>query len=382
AVYPAQLAFDVPHLGKALAIAVIVALVAAKLRFLRALRAVSRGAGAREVRRRLFALWPVAAGLLVAVGFVVEFKGTVDVSAAAAGRSAAEVALFSPRPEDFLARDNTVLPRMLYPGVVTAALAAAGLATAGGRWAGLVAIGFGVLSLGFGAPDWLPIYPLAFEVVPYFGMIRQPAKLFAVAFLFLALGAGWGAAWLCNRLGPRRGAVVIAAALGAIAADFAAVLPLGVSVLPTANRAYATVAARAGESNLLELPIWPGDSAFSSIYQYWATRTKVPMVNGYSPTAPADYVTRVALPLGAMNLGEMGARHDRLLGELRVELVTLHRDTFPPQVSAYPYRFTLEAMRQNPNLEFAIEDDGVYLFARRRGPYRPFVPRVAWPLGV
>ncbi|MGH7859440.1 MAG: hypothetical protein ACREQY_19110, partial [Candidatus Binatia bacterium] len=382
ALYPLQLALDVSYFGRALVVAVAAAALAAKIPFARAVAEIARKDEGRATGRRLAALWPVAFGLLAAVAFLFQFKGTIDVSAAATGRSAAEVALFSARAEDLLDRENTVLTRMLYPGVVPAALAVVGLASAPGRLLAAGAVAFGVLSLGFGAPEWLPLYPLAFAAVPYFSMIRQPAKLFAVAFLLLSLGAGFGAAWLRDRLGPRRGALAIAVALAVMAVDFSAVLPLGLSVLPVENRAYDTVAARAGQGNLLELPIWPGDSAYSSVYQYWSTRTKVPTVNGYSPTAPADYVSRVALPLGAMNLGEMTEAQARLLEELRVGFVTLHRDTFPPQVSAYPYRFTLAAMRENPNLELVTEDQGVYLFARRAAPYRRWTPRIAWPLGV
>ena len=65
-------------------------------------------------------------GLAVAVLFLWQFKRAVDVSATSAGRSAEEVALFSPRPADFLTRTNTKLTRMLYPGVVPSALALVG----------------------------------------------------------------------------------------------------------------------------------------------------------------------------------------------------------------------------------------------------------------
>ena len=106
------------------------------------------------------------------------------------------------------------------------------------------------------------------------------------------------------------------------------------------------------------------------------------MVNGYSPTAPRDYVDRVYRPLESMNLGELDEEQHRLLDALRVRFVTLHRDTFPPQVSLYPYRFTLAAMRQNPNLRAVTEDDGVHLFERVGGAYRSWESSAPWPMGV
>jgi hypothetical protein len=149
-------------------------------------------------------------------------------------------------------------------------------------------------------------------------------------------------------------------------------------VLPNENRAYTAVAARAHGTNLLELPLWPGDSAYSSIYQYWATKTRVPMVNGYSATAPRDYVERVSRPLDSMNLGELTEAQHGLLDELRVWFITLHRDSYPPQVSMYPYRFALALMRENPNLRPVAADGGVYLFERTGGTYQSWTPSVRW----
>src|SRR5262249_60480036 len=44
---------------------------------------------------------------------------------------------------------------------------------------------------------------------------------------------------------------------------------------------------------VLYLPIWPGDSAWSSIYLYNVTRTRVPMLNGHFPLLPRRDVTAV-----------------------------------------------------------------------------------------
>ncbi len=67
-----------------------------------------------------------------------------------------------------------------------------------------------------------------------------------------------------------------------------------------------------------------------------------------------------------------------MLDELDVRFVTLHRDSYPPQVSMYPYRFALALMRENPNLREVAADGGVYLFERTGGPYQPWQPSVRW----
>jgi hypothetical protein len=382
-IYGVQVHLDVPHLGFALAVSTVAALVVCKTGLLRAVAILSRRENYRVAARRLLGLWPVAAGFLAAVALLFEYKASfIDPAGQGSGRSLREIELFAPQPIDFFRRSSTVLTKELYPGMAVAALALAGLTAREGRAMVLVALVFGALALGPNAPQWLPFYPAAFHLVPFFSIIRQPGKLFAVTAVALALASAFGVTAIGRRLGCRSRLTVAALALAAILIDFSSVLPFGISTLPVHNAAYSEVAARAGGSNLLELPLWPGDSAFSSIYQYWATRTRVPMVNGYSPTAPRDYVERVYRPLESMNLGELGEDQNRLLDELRVQLVTLHRDAYPPKVGLYPYRFALAVMRHDPNLNAVATDDGVYLFERVPTRYQPWDETVPWPMGV
>jgi len=376
--YAIQLIGDVPHLGGALLATAAAWMTIAKAPLWWALLAVFD----RE-RSRLFALWPAAAGLAMGALLLLQYKSAfIDPSGRGAGRSVREIRLFAPEPADFLRRSGTALTRHLYAGAAVIALALVALAARDGRALAVVAITFAVLALGPHAPPWLPLHVGATRLVPFFGIIRQPAKLFALTAIALALSAAIGFDVLARRFSLRGRAWLAAIALAAILVDFTAVLPFGVSRLPSENHAYAVVAENASGSNLLELPLWPGDSAFSSIYQYWASRTRVPMVNGYSPTAPRDYVERVYRPLESVNLGELDEAQHRLLDELRVRYVTLHRDTFPPQVSLYPYRFTLAAMRRNPNLREVASDAGVYLFERVGGAYRGWENSASWPMGV
>jgi hypothetical protein len=378
AVYAIQLLLGLPHLGAIIGGTAVALVLACKVP---TARAAAKIAAASAKRWR--ALWPFALGFAAAAVLLLEYKASfIDPSGHGAGRSLREIRLFAPRPGDFLERSNTVLTRQLYPGAVVVALAIAALARREGRALAVIALCFAVLALGPNAPRWLPFYPAAARLIPFFAIIRQPAKFFAVSAVALGLAAGIGATVGRERFGRCGRALLACAALGAVLVDFSSVLPFGVSRLPRENRAYAAVAERAGGSNLLELALWPGDSAYSSIYQYWAARTRVPTVNGYSPSAPRDYVERVARPLTSMNLGELTEDQFRLLDELNVKFVTVHRDTYPPQVFPYSYRFTLAAMRQNPNLNPVAEDDGVYLFERVGGPYRPWANSAAWPIGV
>ena len=381
--YGVQLAHDVAHLGAVLVAVTVLALTIAKIPLIRAAMAIAQKPVYRAAARRLVALWPAAWGLALGGVHLLYYKASfIEPSGHALGRPIREILLFAPWAGDFLARTNTVLTHQLYPGAAVAALAAASLGSPAGRALVAVALVFCVLALGPHAPAWLPLHKLAYYTVPFFGIIRQSVKLFAVATIAFALAAGLGVGAISRRVGARAGALVGIAAIVAVLVDFATVIPFGLTRLPSSNRVYAEIADQAKGSNLLELPIWPGDSAYSSIYQYWSTQTRVPMVNGYSPTVPRDYVAQVYGRLEAMNFGTLDEAQHRALDELRVRFVTLHRDVFPAQVSSYPYRFTLAAMRADPNLQYRGEDDGVFLFARTDGAFRPWDPRVGTPLGV
>jgi hypothetical protein len=374
ALYPLQLAANIPHFGALLVAACGASVALSKRVTLRAAATL-----AMRERGRFAALLPAILGVVLGGSLLLHYKsGFIDPAGQAAGRSVREIRLFAPHASDFLQRSSSVLSRQLYPGVAATALGAVALGTPQGRVLWLVAVTFGVLALGPNAPPWLPIYEVARRIVPFFGIIRQPAKLFAVTATAVALAAGLGMTTVARRVGGRGGVVLGVVALGAILVDFASLLPFGLSVLPRTNRVYTEIAARAGGSNLLELPLWPGDSAYSSIYQYWATQTRIPTVNGYSAMAPRDYVQRVTRPLDSMNLGELTEAQHELLDDLRVRFITLHRDSYPPQVSMYPYRFALALMRANPNLRAVAADGGVYLFELAGEAFQPWRPTVRW----
>lgn len=382
ALYPLQFALDRPYVGRVLVAAALAGVAALQLPVLRAVARLGRDPDVRAALRRFGALGPALPGLAAAGALVVQYKlAFLGASADVARHSAQEIRAFAPVAADFVKRTSGPLTHDLYVGGAVAALALFGLRTPRGRLLGTVGVLFAGLALGPRSPHWLPLYRAAAATVPWLGLIRQTGKFFWVAATLAALVAGIGASVVAAALPRRWRALAFAAAVVAIAVDFSSVLPFGVSLLPVENRAYDAVARRAAGSNLLEMPIWPGDSAYSSIYQYWSTRTRVGTVNGYNRSAPAGYLEHVAHPLESMNLGELTAEQHALLDRLEVRLVTLHSDAFPPQVSPYGYRFTLAAMRQDPNLAFVTADGGVFLF-ERRADYQPWTPRVGTPLGV
>ena len=380
--YALQLITDVPHLGSAILSVVTVVFFIVKLPLWRAAYQLLRQD--TSLRQTIGSFWTFVLALFVTMLVARYFKrSSIDLSAASAGRPLREVALFSPSATDFFGRSNTALDHQIYLGALLIPLVLCGLAVPAGRMLVTIAALFASLTLGVGAPEWLPFYTVSYQLVPYFRLIRQPTKFFGITMVALALAAGFGTQWLIQRVTVRWRSPLVAVLLFAILIDFSSTLPLGLSGLPTDNRAYAMIQERARGSNLLELPIWPGDSAFSSIYQYWTTRTKVAMVNGYNPAGRQDYVERVFRPLESMNLGELNEAQYRFVRDLGVRFVTLHGDAYPTRISAYSYRFALARMRRDPNLRMIAADRGVYLFElQQEDGYRPWDSRLSWPIGV
>src|SRR5439155_16663328 len=250
-------------------------------------------------------------------------------SIADAGRSLDEVRLFSAGPE-------ALRTPAAYGGAALGALAAVGLVAGGRMRSGALRGLFGatlaagvVLSLGPTVRGF-PLYETLHRWVPLFAMIRNPEKFRILTGLGAAILGAAGADALLDRLGGawQRGG-------GALLAVLVLVLtppwhPIGVARFPD-HPVYATL--RAEARKVLYVPLWPGDSAWSSVYLYTVTRTRVPTVNGYSPLTPRAYVRDVAAPLQGLNVGDLGPGEAARLRELGITHVVVDRSVFPPQVS-------------------------------------------------
>jgi hypothetical protein len=158
--YAAQLILDAPYVGSVMVGVTAVVLLIVKAPLWRAAYKLLRQDD--SLRKTLSAFWTFALALFVTMLVARYFKrSSIDLSAASAGRPLREIALFSPSPIDFLLRSNDALNRQIYPGALLLPLALCGLATPAGRVLAAVAALFASLTLGLGAPRWLPLYTIA-----------------------------------------------------------------------------------------------------------------------------------------------------------------------------------------------------------------------------
>jgi hypothetical protein len=335
-----------------------------------------------------------AAGGLAGAGFLLLLQRLLlRRSVTGAGRTLHEVLLFSPTPDDLFTRVNLSSGRTVYPGALAVALAVLAVVALARRpptgarrmlWVfALLFVAGVIVSLG-PRLEAFPLFEVAFRLVPSWNFIRQPAKAQVLAAVGLAVLAGVGADALARGGGRVRRTVLAGGLALVVAVEYHPWRPTGVSGLPTGGPEFDTVRAEGGRA--LWVPFWPGDSAYSGLYLYATTLTRVPMLNGYSAWLDRSYVTDIYQPLEIVNLGMVGEAEARVLHRYGVRQVILHRDAFPLKVSAFGAALTQAYLGASPYLDPVETPPGDWtlrVFRVRDTPRTiPEAPALTSPLGV
>ena len=354
-----------------------------------------------RVRGTLAALLPTLLFAGLALGLSMLASRHLAVTDMAAGRSWSDVKLFSPIPSGLFRRQPLGPSNHIYTGVALALLTAGAVLFHGfSRWrrhatqptprqpssgaeaplwlppvlilglAGLV-----LLALGTNGPaGGLPLR-LARRLLPKFTMIRQSPKLFClVPSLLAVLLAVLLAPLAAMPARPRRRWLALFAGLGlAAVAETGLWFRAGLCALPGGMPAYAAVRAHAAARGVrhphaLALPLWPGDSHYSSVYEYGIIHSRVRLLNGYSPAIPDGYRERVLNPLDSLNHGVLYAAQIAHLRELGVGYLLFHEQPYPEKVSLFPSAIALRRLLQHPWLDPLAVDGPNRTFAIRDTP--------------
>lgn len=355
-------------------------------------------------------LAPVALGGALACLLGVFAKAGYEGTDAAAGRTLREIERNSPDWHAFF--DPSYFshsPDQFYMGPVLAALlvlaglvivfavraaarrrraAAIGVIAAGAVLAAAILFVF-LLALGTHGPmEALPLRVVR-KLAPPFRMVRQPLKVFC---LLPALYAAFFALAWSLRPQLRFSKGTLALAVGIVLLAFLSGhrgMRAGICLEPgNASAAWTSAAADAKARGLapraLVLPIWPGDSSWSSIYQYHAVRACVPMLNGYAAVRTHDYADNVFHRFETMTEGDF--TDDQLAGlrGLGVTHVILHENAFPAKVSLFPFGETLRRHLADPRLRLVGWNPGVWAFTvcDREGNDECRMQNAQWPVEI
>ncbi|MBU4565902.1 MAG: hypothetical protein KMY53_00650 [Desulfarculus sp.] len=378
--YAVQYWLDVPHLGKALIAAL---LLWGAWRALPALWRARRWPGFPR------GTWPplIALGIgwgLGAAAMMVQKARVLDESIASQGRSLGEVKLFAPNLADLFQLSPAHSEQVVYLGLVTLVLAGAGLLLlALGRrdrglrapaalWAVLGVLA-ALLCLGPNLPQ-MPLYNWLYQYMPFFNYPRVPGRLVIFAVLFLGLLGGWTLKELAKAWGGgRMTALVLAlAVILGVAWDFRPARDPGLCLMPPPGPLAAAVKGKLptgpdAKQRLLGLPIWPGDSHQSSVYELLISQTRAVMVNGYSPQAPQAYVDQVFWPLYSLDFGLVTPQAWDTLKRLKVGLVAFYEDeeVYTRKVCPFPPELARRRLTAGGRFQAELQAGNVWLLRPR-----------------
>lgn len=327
------------------------------------------------------ALFPLFLSLLFILMYSVVFTRTLATSTVAGGRSLSEVALFAPRSAGVFGWEQSSRDGQIYFGWTVAAVLVSGWFLAlirsvrnpGARrrqWIALsvvlaAATCVVLLAIGPNGPLKGRLFYACRRLIPQYDMVRQTAKIYLVLPTLLAAAAGlvWKAIPLENRAVRRSSALVFA--LLAIA-EYRCQVGVSVALLQNEQAAYRAVAEHAAAqgrpARAMAITLWPGDTHWSSIYQYYASLYRIRMMNGYRPLVPSGYVGNVFRRFESVNLGGLTSNQLQDLSSRGVNYLLLHEDVFPEEVSPYPVAFTLKRLLNHPRLSLLKQDNRVWAF--------------------
>ncbi len=306
----------------------------------------------------------------------------LETSIAKGGRTMEMVQAFSPQIRNVLGK-NPNAERNIYLGLIPFLLAVYGALarrldikkkrTEPGAllwlyfWVGSFLLTYSV-ALGTALDRYIPLYSWIHDHLPFLAYSRTPSRAMAIAAISLFVLAGYG----LRKLLPRgvMAKIIVFTAIPLALLDYHPRKPIGISLLMGKDSVYAEIQKLGGKGRLLELPIWPGDSAWSAIYEYYISLTGVPIINGYNPVPQLEYVKQAFIPLRNLNLGEMRQEQYELLKGWNSPFIVLHQEAFPRKVSRYPFRLSLVKLLQSPYLEFVRQDGPHFLFRLKQKPGR------------
>ncbi|MDZ4199979.1 MAG: hypothetical protein U1E27_11940, partial [Kiritimatiellia bacterium] len=351
-----------------------------------------------EIRARVPSLLFVAGGLAASAAYRMIRRAHLSASSMSTGRDLTEVRGFSPSARGFWQWAAEGLQSHVYLGITVALILAGALVFSILRirqrtrssddsspfvlpmaLAALLAIL--VLALGVQGPFQGVALRLMRTVLPPYAMVRQTAKIFALLPTLLAVIGALSIEQFARWIGSRRWGWV-AAITGSLVllslVEYKAQVRATICLLDLEQGAYAAVAKdSAGAENpprALVLPLWPGEAAEASVYQFHAQSYGIRLVKGYSPVVSRRYLTEVFQPLQAINQGWLS---DELIGRLDgmgVRYLLLHEDMFPEKVSPFPVTQTRDRLSGHPRLTFLAQDGAVRAYRIESRPKDPAPP--------
>ncbi len=287
------------------------------------------------------------------------------------GRTWDEIAKFAAQPFGLFSQRSVGIHAHLYIGYLAVAIVLMGLVRifyqAVNRevsWRNaimllLLTLGFVFiicLALGPYGPFEGLVFRAARKFIPKYNLIRQPAKVLCLMPAVLAVAGAMAMRALMTLFDRKWARIAMVLALtGLWLHEYRRQTSVSVSLLDQEQAAYSEVRADADKSELearaLVLPLWPGDSHFTSLYQYYASLYRIKLANGYRPFVPWQYIKEFIEFLPGANTGELNDKQlDTLRKSYQIHYLLLHENMFPEKTNPFPVTLTLKKLLNHPRL--------------------------------
>ncbi len=345
--------------------------------------------------RRAAALGAFFAGIAVSYLFSRWTARALAESHQAAGRTLREVSLYAPHAAGLFLRRELGQSNQVYFGCLLLVLLLGGgvlflvralrrrdrgttgpILALGTAFAGIAVVV--ILSLGpHGLFGTRRLFLAARRWVPYYEMIRQTAKVYCLlpSLAAAALAIAWGSLVPQGPRGRRIGWIVAGLLCLGLIAEYGTWFRPSISLLASRQGAYEAVAQdardRSATPRAVAVTLWPGDSHYGSLYEYYGLLHGIRMLNGYRPFVSSNYVAEVFMPLESLNQGLLREDQIRMLREMGIDYLLFHEDPVPQKVSPFPQSITLERFLRNPVLEPIARSEEVWAFRIRAGRETP-----------
>lgn len=222
-----------------------------------------------------------------------------------------------------------------------------------------------VLSLGVSDSYFVRVFFAARKLIPPYEMIRQPAKIlclipgiivFTTIFLYQTF----------HHFKVRPMKPIIFIILICLFGEFKHHIHANLTTMETNQAAYQAIIEDSIQNNItprgVAVPLWPGDSHYSSIYEYFASLYHIELLNGYSPIVSKSYFESIFKKFESINKGYIKDANLNELEKMNIHYVIFHEDVFPSKVSPLAPSYTLNQFLKNPRLQLLKHHETVWAF--------------------
>lgn len=223
------------------------------------------------------------------------------------------------------------------------------------------------LALGTNGPFMAKLFQAARKLLPHYDMIRQPSKILCLMPTISALAVAFSLNHIFYIVKDKLSQKILISLFAVfMITEYRLQISPSVCLTTEQQKAYSAVKIDSINNNtrahILGITLWPGDSAFTSVYEYYASLYNIRMINGYHPVVGKNYFQNVFRFFESINTGFMTETQKTSLLEKNINYIILHEDLYPEKVSAFPVTFALKNLLIDDNLSLLKQDGPVWSF--------------------